>query len=199
MDRIADTDHPVHDLIARRWSPRSFADRPVDPGDLRSLLEAARWAASSFNEQPWFFLVARRDDPQAFERMLGCLVDGNRTWAKNAAVLMLGVLRNEFVKNGKPNRHAAHDLGLAMGNLSLQATDLGLVVHQMGGILPDVAAEFYGVPEGFTVLTGIAIGYQGDPETLPEGWIRDGEIAPRSRRPQAEFVFEGRWNDPAAF
>ncbi len=132
-DKKASTDYPIHDLLAERWSPYGFADRPVAQTDLRSLFEAARWAASSYNEQPWSFLVATREDPEEFARLLSCLVDGNQGWAKAAPVLALGVVSLRFSRNNKENRAAVHDLGLAAGNLVVEATARGLCVHQMIG------------------------------------------------------------------
>jgi nitroreductase len=108
----ASPDHPIHELIARRWSPYAFADRPVPEDDLRSLFEAARWAASSYNEQPWSYIVATKADPAGFERLLSCLVEGNRAWAEAAPVLALGCTSLTFARNGKPNAAAVHDLGL---------------------------------------------------------------------------------------
>src|SRR6478735_3555893 len=143
------TDYPVHDLIASRWSPYSFANRSVSDQDLRSLFEAARWAASSFNEQPWSYIVAKKEDAAEFERLVSCLVEVNQLWAKQASALALGVSRLSFARNNQPNRAAIHDLGLASGNLVLEATARGLVVHQMIGVLPDKARELYSIPEGF--------------------------------------------------
>lgn len=196
MEKIAETGYPVHELIAKRWSPRAFEPRPVPSKAMRSLLEAARWAASAFNEQPWRFIVARREDSEEFQRMLECLVEGNQSWAKDAGVLILTVARETFTRNDRPNRSAFHDVGLAAGNLSLQATDLGLRVHQMAGIEVDKIRKTYDVPEGYQPLTGIAIGYPGSVEQLPER-LRAPEIAPRQRNPQSEFVFSGAWNNPA--
>src|SRR5436190_16414859 len=139
--------HPIHDLIARRWSPYAFADRPVSGDDLRSLFEAARWAASSYNEQPWAYVVATKADPDAFARLLSCLVEGNQAWAAAAPVLALGCTSLRFTLNGKPNAAAVHDLGLASASLTLEATARGLFVHQMIGILPDKARELYHIPE----------------------------------------------------
>jgi nitroreductase len=190
MTKQAQTDHPVHALIADRWSPYSFADRDLPDAELRSLLEAARWAASSYNEQPWSFLVAKRDDPQAFEQMLSCLVEGNQAWAKAVPVLVLTVVSRDFQRNGKPNAAAAHDIGLAVGNLSLEATARGIALHQMIGILPDRAREVYEVPESHDVLTGLAIGYAVEPDALS-----DREKSPRQRKSLSEFVFSGRWGE----
>lgn len=139
----ASPDHPIHDLIARRWSPYAFADRPVSDDDLRSLFEAARWAASSYNEQPWAYVVATKADPDAFARMLSCLVEGNQGWSTAAPVLALGCTSLTFTRNGKPNAAAVHDLGLASATLTFEATARGLVVHQMIGILPDKARDLF--------------------------------------------------------
>lgn len=185
-------DHPIHELIARRWSPYALADRPVSEEDLRSLFEAARWAASSYNEQPWSYIVATRSDPAEFARLLSCLVAGNQPWAKNAPVLALGCTSLHFVRNNKPNAAAIHDLGLASATLTFEATARGLFIHQMIGILPDTARQVYGIPEGVQPLTGLAIGYAADPEILPEEY-RQRDLAPRQRKPLAEFVFGGRW------
>jgi len=198
MMKSTPTDHPIHDLIADRWSPRAFAPDSVPAETLRSLLEAARWAASSFNEQPWTFLVARREDEADFEKMLGCLMSGNRPWAENAGLLILTVARRTFTRNDRPNRTAAHDIGLAMGNLTLQATALDLWLHQMAGIELDRIRETYAIPEGHDPLTGIAVGYAGSLEQLSEDY-RASETAPRERKPQEEFVFAGSWGTPAAW
>jgi nitroreductase len=193
MPKDAVTDHPVHGLIATRWSPYAFADRRVAPDDLRALFEAARWAPSSYNEQPWTYLVASRHDaPDEFARLLSCLNDGNQAWAQHASVLALGVVTLRFKRNDKPNAAAKHDLGLAAGNICVEATARGLVVHQMIGILPDRARGVYAIPEGSEALTGLAIGYEGDAQALPEG-LRARDLAPRTRRPLSEFVFSGRW------
>lgn len=189
-------DHPIHELIARRWSPYAFADHPVSDMDLRSLFEAARWAASSYNEQPWAYVVATKSDGEAFERLLSCLVEGNQGWAAAAPVLALGCASLEFTLNGKPNAAALHDLGLASANLTLEATVRGLVVHQMIGILPDRARELYRIPEGVQPLTGLAIGYAADPGTLPEKY-RDRDLSPRSRKPLTAFVFGSEWGSAA--
>jgi nitroreductase len=196
MTMRASTDHPVHELIAARWSPYAFSDRPVPREEVLSLFEAARWAPSSFNEQPWSYLVAIRDDPEAFDTMLSCLVEGNRLWAKAAPVLALGCTSLHFARDGRPNAAAVHDLGLASANLVLEATARGLAVHQMIGILPERAREVYHVPEGVQPLTGLAIGYAGDPDSLPEK-LRDRDRARRPRKPLSAFVFAGRWGAAA--
>jgi nitroreductase len=194
--RPAPSAEPIHDLVSHRWSPRAFADRAVEPQKLRTLFEAARWASSSFNAQPWFYIVATNDDPQNYDRVLQCFVEFNQGWAKNAPVIALSVARLKFEHNGEPNRHAFHDVGSASANLSLQAAALGLQVHQMGGILPDKARELFKIPEGYEAVAGIALGYPGDPEALPEH-LRAQEIAPRERKQAASFVFTGEWGKPS--
>lgn len=183
------------EAVRRRWSPRAFAPRPVPRDDLRTLLEAARWAPSSFNEQPWRFLVAEKDDPDGFARALSCLREKNRAWAESAPVLLLTLAKRSFSNTGGANRHAWHDVGLAMGQLSVQATALGLYLHQMAGILPERVREAYAVPEDFDPVTGVAVGYLGDPETLPED-LRAKERRERRRRPLEELAFAGRFGEP---
>src|SRR5271157_2517328 len=158
----------IHDLISHRWSPRAFDSRPVEPEKLRSLFEAARWAASSYNAQPWYFIVATKADPENFKKILDCFVEFNQSWAKNAPVLALSVARLKFEHNGDPNRHAFHDVGQAAANLALQATHLGLQVHQMAGLLPDKARQIFGIPDGYEAVAGLAIGYPGDHNALPD-------------------------------
>lgn len=192
MTMQAPTDIPINPLLAKRWSPYAFADRPVAAEDLRALFEAVRWAPSSYNAQPWHYLLATRENPEEFARLLSCLVEPNQAWAKFAPVLALGISRLNFSHNNKPNRAALHDLGLASAQLLVEATARGLVVHQMIGILPERARELYQVPEGYEILTGLAIGYQGDPKTLPEG-MQERDAARRPRKPVREFLFSGSW------
>jgi nitroreductase len=193
----ATPDHPIHELLARRWSPYAFAGRPVPEEDLRALFEAARWAASSYNEQPWSYVVATKADPDAFDRLLSCLVEGNQAWAKAAPVVALGCTRLRFALNDKPNAAAVHDLGLASASLTLEATARGLYVHQMIGILPDRARELYRIPEGVQPVTGLAIGYAADPGSLSEKY-RERDLAPRTRKPLAEFVFGDAWGSASS-
>lgn len=195
-EKTASPDYPIHEPLAARWSPYAFEDRLVPEADVRSLFEAARWAPSSFNEQPWRYLVATQDDPEPFQRLLSCLVEGNQIWAKAAPVLALGVVSLRFALNAQDNRAAVHDLGLAAGNLLVEATVRGLFVHQMIGILPDQAREIYGIPEGFEAWTGLAIGYKGDPTSLPAR-LRERDLAPRQRKHLREFVFSERWENPS--
>lgn len=184
--------YPVNELIANRWSPYGFADRPVPVELLRSLFEAARWAPSSYNEQPWSYIVATKDHAVEFDKVLSCLVEGNQAWAKAAPVLAIGCVTLKFKLNGNPNAAAFHDLGLASGSLCLEATARGLCVHQMIGILPDKARTVFQVPEGVQPFTGIAIGYDADPKTLPEK-LKERDTSARQRKPLAQFLFTGAW------
>ncbi|MGH7913116.1 MAG: nitroreductase family protein [Candidatus Binataceae bacterium] len=191
MEKPAETAHPIEELLRRRWSPRAFAERPIEPEKLLRMFEAARWSASCFNEQPWSFIVATRDDEAEFARLLSCLVEGNQAWASHAPVLMVSVARLNFVQNDKPNRHAIHDVGLATAQMIVQAMAMGLFVHPMAGFHPDKVRELYGVPQGYEPVAAIAAGYPGDPATLSES-LRQRELAPRLRKPQEEFVSRGR-------
>jgi nitroreductase len=163
---------------------------------LNRIFEAARWAASSYNEQPWRFIVAAKDDADEYERLLGCIVPGNAEWARRAPVLMLSVAKLAFDRGGAPNRHALHDAGQAAANLSLQAASLGLSVHQMGGFDAAKARAEFAIPEGFEPVAALAVGYPGDPESLPAG-LRERERAPRTRRELSELVFAGEWGKAA--
>src|SRR5947209_17090462 len=195
LRKPAEAEHPIHDLIRERWSPRAFADRPVAPGTLHSVLEAARWAASAANQQPWSFVVATREDAAAHARMVGTLMEGNVRWAQHAPVLILVVAR--LYEHPGKEHISFYDVGMAVGNLLTQVTHLGLVAHQMGGFHADMAREVLGIPDGYEPLAVIALGYPGDHEALPED-LRERELAPRSRKLQREFVFAGRWGEPLA-
>ena len=198
MQKPAPSDFPVHELIRERWSPRAFADKPVAQDVLRSIFEAARWAPSSNNEQPWAYLVAARDDKENFEKMLSVLVEFNASWAKGAAVLAIAVAELAFAKNNAPNRNAQYDTGAATALLSVEATARGLSVHQMAGFDPEKARQVFGIPTGWEAIAAIAIGYAGDPATLPQP-LKDREMAPRKRKPIAEFVMAGHWGHTAPF
>jgi nitroreductase len=195
MSNTAVDQGPIHELLRKRWSPRAFADRPVEPAVLQRLLEAGRWAPSSFNEQPWALLVATREQPEQFQRLLSCLVEFNQSWARSAPVLMLSVAHKNLERNGNPNAHAWHDVGAAMANLTFQATAEGLFVHQMAGILPDRARQECRIPDDWDPVAGVALGYLGDPASLPEP-LRQRETAPRQRKPLTSFVFGSLWQNP---
>lgn len=195
-EKIANTDYPIAEILKRRWSPVSISNRSIDPEKLCQVLEAARWAASSFNEQPWSFIVATQDNPLEFDRLLSCLAEGNQEWARNAPVLMLSVAKLYFERNGSNNPHALHDVGAAEANLAVQATELGLVIHQMAGFDGAKARELYSIPEGYEPVTAIALGYLGNPDQLSEQ-LHQRELAPRTRKPLNTFVFSGRWQEPS--
>jgi nitroreductase len=192
MEKLADTTHPIEPLLQRRWSPRAFANRPVESEKLLRLWEAARWSASCANQQPWYFIVATQEDEVEYTRLLSCLRENNQQWASRAPVLMVSVAKLSFDMNGQPNRYAFHDVGLAVANLIVQATALGLYVHQMAGFYPEKVRELYGVPEDFEPVAGIVLGYPGDAAALPED-LQQRELAPRVRRPLETFVFQGAW------
>lgn len=149
--------------------------------------------ASCFNEQPWSFIIATKNEPVEYDRLLSCLVESNRSWAQSAQRLMLSVAKLHFDKNGKENRHAFHDVGAASCNLTTQATALDLFVHQMSGFDGEKARSLFGIPEGWEPVAMMAIGYLGDPQTLPES-LREQELALRTRKPLSEFIFTGNWN-----
>jgi len=193
----AETGHPIHELLAKRWSPYAFDPVPVEPEKLRSCLEAARWAASSFNEQPWSFIIAARNDEAEFGRMVGCLMEANQGWASKAGVLMLTAIRKHFSRNDKPNRVAEHDLGLAIGNLTLQAVDLGLAVHQMAGVNLSDVRQTYAIADTHEPMTAIALGYAADPSRVEDENLAQRDLAPRARKPLSDFVFAGRWGQAA--
>jgi nitroreductase len=188
-------EYPVHELIAKRFSGRAFSPKPVDAATIGSLLEAARWAASCSNEQPWSFLVAGQEQRSEYERLLGCLVEFNIEWAQHAPVLMLSIARLNFASTGKPNMHALHDVGQTTANLQLQATALGLFAHPMAGFNVQKARDEFQIPESHEPVAVIAVGYRGDPANLPEK-LRQKELAPRQRKPQREFVFHTKWGQP---
>ncbi len=196
LQKHAETSAPVHDIIGKRWSPRAFDSRPVEHAKLRSLFEAARWAASSYNGQPWHFLVATKDEHESYKKILESFVEFNEGWAKSAPVLAISVAALNFAHNGQPNRHAFHDVGQAAATLALEAANLGLQVHQMAGILPDKAKELFHIPDGYEPVAGIAIGYPGDADSLPEQ-LRAQEHGPRQRKPLESFVFDGDWGKPS--
>jgi nitroreductase len=198
MKKSAPSEFPIHELIRKRWSPRAFSEKEIAPETLRSLFEAARWAPSSFNEQPWAFIVATRDDHENFKRALAPLVEFNVSWAKHAYRLGFAVAQLAFARNNSPNRNAHYDTGAAMAYLTMEATAVDLFVHQMAGFSPDTAREVFSIPAGWEAVAAFAIGYAGDAASLPDPY-RNGEAAPRSRKPIREFVMSGKWGHTASF
>jgi len=198
MQKPAPVQHPVHELIQHRWSPRAFSEQPVPPEVLRSLFEAARWAPSSSNEQPWAFLVTTTGEKENHAKMVSTLVEFNQAWAKHAPVLAIAVSEMSFAKSGKPNRNAFYDTGAAVANLSAEATSRGLFVHQMAGFDPHKAIELFEIPSGWEPIAAFTIGYPGNPEALPET-LRQRELAPRERKPLDSFVMGVQWGKAASF
>lgn len=198
MSKTADPDHPILNTLAVRWSPYVFSREPVPPSDLRSLFEAARWAPSSYNEQPWRYIVGIEGRGKTHERIVDCLSEGNQGWARNAPVLALGLIMRSFSTNARPNKAAEHDLGLASANLVVEATAHKLHVHQMIGLDPEVARRLFSIPEDAEALTALAIGYR-DRSASADGALRDRESRPRQRRPLSEFVFSDRFGEKADF
>lgn len=194
MEKPAPSSVPILSTIARRWSARAVdPDRSIDPQTIQILLEAARWAPSSGNEQPWRYLVFDGRDPEALEAARSCLVEGN-AWAKRWPLLMLSVAKDHRGEN-KPNRHSQHDVGLASENLVLQATELGLSTHQMAGFDANRARELFKIPEGYTPMAMIVVGYPGKTEELSAP-LQEREKATRTRKPISEWAFAGKWEEP---
>jgi nitroreductase len=184
----------VIEEILARWSPRAFSHKPVAAVDLRKIFEAARWAASSYNEQPWRFLVGHRGDP-TYQKIFDSLVEFNQGWAKSAPVLILSAASKSFARNSAPNHFAIHDTGAATAYLVLQATTLGLHAHSMAGFDQEKARAAFGIPVSFHIGAVTALGHLGDVDSLPEGLLEQ-EISPRQRKSLAEIVF-AEWEKPA--
>lgn len=188
---------PVLEAVRLRRSTRHFdPDRPVGRDLLLTMLEAARWAPSSRNEQPWRFLVFDGSDPEVLERARACLNPGN-AWARSAPVLVLTVAKLHHDRDGRPNAYAWHDVGLATAQLMLQAVALGLAIHPMAGFDKARAREAFGIPEGYEPVAMVAVGYRGDPARVPPE-LAEREHAPRTRRPLGEIAFAGTWGKPFA-
>lgn len=198
MEKPAVTDHEILPLIAKRWSPRSFASTPVEPEKLCSLFEAARWSASCFNDQPWSLIVATQADTVNYQKLLDCLVPGNQAWAQAAPVLMLVLAQKTFKHNGSPNQWGEYDTGQAIGTLAVQATSMGLFLHQMGGFEADKAIAAFKLPEHVKPMAAAALGYAGEISNLPPD-LQEKELTPRSRHPISSFVFTGEWGKPTSF
>ncbi len=189
------TPNSIDELLEKRFSPYAFSSRPVEPEKLHRLFQAARSAPSSYNEQPWRFVVARREDSEAFERLLETLMEQNRRWARHAPVLVLSVAKLDFTHNGQPNRHALYDVGQAAAYLTLQATELGLYVHQMAGFDAGKARQLLNIPQGYEPAAMMALGYLSDPESTAGG-SRQHDKPRRARKPLDSLFFERTWSEP---
>ena len=172
----------LDEIVSKRYSPYAFADKPVSEDTLYQILEAARWAPSSYNEQPWRFIYALKENEEAYQQLLSCAVADNQQWAKEAPVLLLSVAKRHFSQNGEPNRHAWHDTGMAMAFFVLKATEMGLYVHQMAGFSVEKAQERLNIPEEFSPVAMVALGYRGDEERPDKG-----------RKSVHELAMPGQW------
>lgn len=188
--KIPDTEYPIADFIKRRWSPRAFSSESLKEKDLLTLFEAASWAASSMNEQPWRYRYALKQNEGDFQSFLSCLVDGNAKWAKNAAALVLSYAQKKFDYKDRDNRHYMHDTGAANTQLVLQAADLDIYAHMMGGFHMDKTRELFSLSEDEEPVCFMALGKLGDPEQLEEK-LRKGENSARERKPLNSFVKKG--------
>jgi nitroreductase len=179
----------VLDLIRRRWSPRAFSSEEIDEETVLTLIEAARWAASAMNEQPWRFIYATKQQSERYCRLFDCLNERNQVWATTAPVLIMTLVKTQFESSSRPNKWALHDLGLAVGNLTTQASAMDLYVHTMGGFSSDTARRLFNLPPDIEPVTMIAVGYLGDPEQLPET-LRQRELAPQQRRSVDDLILK---------
>lgn len=194
---VATRQHSLHPLMSARKSPRAFTEQRIEPAKLLSILEAARWAPSASNIQPWRFIVVGKDRPEDYERMANLLFDGNKVWAAKAPVLILSVAYVTDKASRKANKYAFHDVGLATENLLLQATSVGLAAHLMGGFHADRARATFNIPPEYEPVAIVAVGYEGGREYLPQPLL-DRELAPRVRKPLSELVFGNIWDAPSA-
>ncbi len=186
--KTALTDFPILNLLRDRWSPRAFNTQAVEKEKLQGFFEAARWAPSASNLQPWRFIIGLKGD-ETYNKIAGTLVEFNQLWALTAPVLILAVAKNTN-QRGEPNVSALYDLGQSVAHLTIQAGADGLYVHQMGGFSSSQAADLFEIPEDFSVATAIAVGYIGNPEILPDN-LKKMEITARERRQSIESVFTG--------
>ena len=196
MHKPADTKYPLEPLIRDRWSPVCFTSKKIEPTVLGSLFEAARWAPSSYNEQPWGFCLATQDQPQEFAAMLGCLAEANQEWVKNAYGLVISVAKLTFDRNGKPNRHAYHDVGLATQNLFIQALSQGIYCHPMAGFDMEKARAVLTIPATHEAVAAIAIGYPAADLSCFSSGLRQRDESGRLRKPLNQMVFTGAFGKP---
>ena len=192
--KLANTEYPIHELLQKRWSPRAFSEKLIDTQMLNQLFEAARWAPSSYNEQPWRFIVARKEDQEAYKQLASVMNEFNQSWATDAPVLVLAITKTNFDLDGRDNPHAGHDLGQAIAHLTFEATKNNLYVHQMAGILPEKARELYNISDDYKPMTMFAIGYKGQPESLNDK-MQKQETSPRIRKELDEIIFDGEWEE----
>jgi len=197
IEKKAETSVPINDLIARRWSGRAFdPDRHIMHADIVALLEAARWAPSCYGDQPWRYIVCNRHtNPDAWQQALACLAEGNQSWARYAPLLVLVVADNFMVRDGRPNRWGQYDTGAASISICLQALDLGLMTHQMGGFDANAARRLFHIPVQCTPMSMMAVGYPLPEQAIPPE-MKERELQPRARKPLTEYFYDGAWNVP---
>jgi nitroreductase len=183
------SEYPILDVIKQRWSTRAYTQKELNDNEVNTLFEAARWAASCFNEQPWRFVFAKHGTA-AFDNLLVPLVEFNQNWAKNASLLVYNIVSENFEKNNKVNAHAEHDLGLALGNLTTQATAMGLNVHLMAGLDFAKAKTALNIPDGYKVVSAMAIGYVKNESEMSEE-EKKNEFGAQQRKPLTSIISEG--------
>lgn len=194
MKKSTEFGSPVLDIIKKRRSRRAYADKIVEPEKIRSLFEAARWAPSSLNEQPWFYIYATRDQEDLYNKIFEALKEGNKIWARQAPLLIVSLVRKNFIRFDSPNPSAKYDLGAANAFLSLQAAHLGLNVHQVAGFEVQTMIRNLRIPDRYEPVIVMAIGYPGDVESLPEN-LKLRELSPRERYVEQEFVMNSAFNE----
>ncbi|MFD2218503.1 nitroreductase family protein [Hymenobacter bucti] len=193
---VLPTEFPILPQLTQRRSPRAYTSQPVSAETLQQLFTAAGSAASCFGEQPWRFIVgSQASSPEAYQKILGTLAEFNQAWVKKAPVLALSLAKTTFSHDGNPNSWGRHDVGQAVATLAIQAAELGVQVHQMAGFSAEAACAAFQVPAEYEVVSVFTIGYPGEVEALPEP-LQQRELAPRTRKPLAEFMFEGGWPQP---
>jgi nitroreductase len=188
MNVSSDFEHEVLEVIQQRKSLRAYADRPIETEKINSLFEAARWAPSSVNEQPWRYIYATNDQPDLWSRIFDSLNESNKVWVQHAPLLIASFTRKTFTRNDQSNHYSLYDLGAANALLALQSTALGLQLHQLGGYNSIILRDNLSIPDSFQLGAVLAIGYPGDPELLPEN-LKSRELAPRLRNKHEKFVF----------
>ncbi len=187
MEKTAVIEHEIINEIKIRKSGRAYSERLVEPEKIHQLLEAARWAPSSMNEQPWRYIVAKKDDTVLYNKVFGSLAESNQSWVKNAPVLIVSLARRTFIRNGVANRHALYDTGAANSLLTIQTSALGLNAHQMGGFDYEKLKSALAISDDMEIAVVISIGYPGEIDKLPEA-LQKRELAPRERYIQSELI-----------
>ena len=194
LEKKASTQYPINELLASRWSGRVYdSERTLSREQVIILLEAARWAPSCFGDEPWRFIICNKaTDEVIWNKAIACLGEGNQAWAKDAPLLTIISANSLFAHNDKPNKWGEYDSGAAAMSLCIQATEMGLMVHQMGGFDPDKARSKFAIPDQFKPIAMMTVGYQMSLENIPED-MKERELGERNRKPLGECFFEGEW------